>query len=217
MSPLHRDSPWKGAWNLVKDGDVWEHFQKAIRAKPPDAVILTKAKGHATNEMVREKKVEFLDKHGNDQADGAADQGSIEEQPVLYHMGNMYSKRHKAYVSFMEKVHAFLIKVKEADKAKRKEQDLQKDPFGKEKEKCTKIRKSLRCAEEGETTKKLRLSILRENKGASKKRCGGFHDKLECYFENPMDNRTKPAGRDYLAGAVHLVQVAPHREADQHV
>ena len=60
--------------------------------------------------MVHERKVEFLDKHGNDQAGGAADEGSIEEQPVLYHMANMYSKRHQAYVKFMEKVHGLILK-----------------------------------------------------------------------------------------------------------
>ena len=38
-SPLHRDSPWKKAWNLIKDGDLWEHFQKAIRAKTPSTII----------------------------------------------------------------------------------------------------------------------------------------------------------------------------------
>ena len=88
---------------------------------------------------------------------------------MLYHMASMYSKRHKAYRDFMNKVHNFLIKVKEADKEKRRQHDLKSDPFGKEKEKSTKIKRSLKYAEEGETTKKLHLRLLRDNEGASQK------------------------------------------------
>ena len=60
-------------WQLTKDGDLWRKFNETIVAKNPEAVKLTKVKGHATSEMVEKKEVSFEDKHGNDQADVAAE------------------------------------------------------------------------------------------------------------------------------------------------
>ena len=65
----------------MKDGDLWKSFWEAVRAKCPRAVKLTKVKEHATNEMVREEQVRFDDKHGNDEADAAAEKGATLVQP----------------------------------------------------------------------------------------------------------------------------------------
>ena len=51
-SPLHRCKPEKRPYSLDKDGDIWESFQNLIQQKGPDTVMLTKVKGHATEEMV---------------------------------------------------------------------------------------------------------------------------------------------------------------------
>ena len=76
VSPYHRESPWKRCWKLMKDGDLWGSFQKAVAAKNPEAVKLTKVKGHATSEMVQQGAVRFDDEHGNDLADIAAEKGA---------------------------------------------------------------------------------------------------------------------------------------------
>ena len=31
-SPLHRESPWRKTWRLMKDGDLWQKFGQTIRA-----------------------------------------------------------------------------------------------------------------------------------------------------------------------------------------
>ena len=105
------------------------------RSRSPATTKLTKVKGHATNEMVQKDEVKFVDKWGNDQADTAADKDSTEEQPKLYRLANMYSKRQKAYQDFMSRIQRYLLKIKEADREKRKEKELIANPFGK-KEDC---------------------------------------------------------------------------------
>ena len=56
-SPLHRGSPWRKTWRLMKEGDLWQKFCQTIKAKNPISVLLTKVKGHAANEMVNENQV----------------------------------------------------------------------------------------------------------------------------------------------------------------
>ena len=66
-------------------------------------------KGHSTQEMVDEGKVKKEDKEGNDEADDAADKGSIGEQPRIYYLARLHSRRQKAYEDFMSKVHRYII------------------------------------------------------------------------------------------------------------
>ena len=116
VSPYHRESPWKRCWKLMKDGDLWGSFQKAVAAKNPEAVKLTKVKGHATSEMVQQGAVRFDDKHGNDQADIAAEKGATLVQPMVRHFARFYEKRHSEYVKFISRVQTFIVKVKQAEK-----------------------------------------------------------------------------------------------------
>ena len=83
VSPYHRQSPWKKCWGLMKDGDLWQVFAEHARAKNPEAVKLTKVKGHATNDMVKDKLVRLDDMHGNNEADAAAEQGATLVQPAV--------------------------------------------------------------------------------------------------------------------------------------
>ena len=65
------------------------------------------------------------------QADTAADQGSIDEQPKLYQLAKYIVKGKKRYNAFMARVHKYILKLKEADKIKREESDNAKaaNPF----------------------------------------------------------------------------------------
>ena len=54
------------------DGDLWEIFARAVNARGPWSIAVTKVKGHATAEEVENGKVQEEDKKGNDKADDAA-------------------------------------------------------------------------------------------------------------------------------------------------
>ena len=40
-TPLHRESPWRKGWRLMKDGDLWGKFSQSVQAKNPAAVSLS--------------------------------------------------------------------------------------------------------------------------------------------------------------------------------
>ena len=126
---MHRESPWKRPWQLMKDGDLWRSFYQTVASKTPTAVRLTKVKGHATKDMVAEGKVPAAEKEGNDEADGAADKGSIGEQPRLYHLARLFGRRQVAYGKLMARIHNFIIKVKKAEREKRQEQEKRATPM----------------------------------------------------------------------------------------
>ena len=56
-SRLHRASPFKQRWALMRDGDLWEVFAALVKQRGPHTVRLTKVKGHATEEMVRSGRI----------------------------------------------------------------------------------------------------------------------------------------------------------------
>ena len=59
------------------------YFAKLIRQRGPRSGIITKAKGHATGNMVQLGKVKEEEKKGNDRADEAADEGATKRQGLL--------------------------------------------------------------------------------------------------------------------------------------
>ena len=58
------------------DGDVWQHFWKAIIDKGLGATKVVKVKGHAKWSDVRSGTVAWADKRGNDAADVLARRGA---------------------------------------------------------------------------------------------------------------------------------------------
>ena len=73
-SILKGEKPRK-PYNIIPDGDLWDWFARLVQAKGPEAVQLSKVKGHATDEMVNQGKVKKEHKEGNDASDEAADIG----------------------------------------------------------------------------------------------------------------------------------------------
>ena len=65
-SHLHRCTPWRQKWKLMKDGDLWHTFENSAEAKAPEAVKLTNVEGHATKETVDDGRVKDVDREGND-------------------------------------------------------------------------------------------------------------------------------------------------------
>ena len=129
VSPLHRKTPWKRCWDLMKDGDLWKCFAGSAKAKNPAAVTVTKVKGHAASDMVKEEKVRFDDKHGNDEADAAAENGATLVQPAVRLFATFYERRRKEYSKFMAQVQNFIVKVNKAEKDKREEEAMKENPF----------------------------------------------------------------------------------------
>ena len=123
VTPLHRESPWKKCWQLMKDGDLWGKFMETVKAKNPKAVKLTKVKGHATEEMVESNLVEADDKHGNDQADTAAEKGTDHAQNTLTYFANFYQRRQSEDAKFMERVQRFIVQTKKAEKKLRTDRE----------------------------------------------------------------------------------------------
>ena len=54
---LHREATYKQTWARMRDGDLCETFTDLVRAIGPQAVITTKVKGNATQEMEDEGNV----------------------------------------------------------------------------------------------------------------------------------------------------------------
>ncbi len=76
---MHRIRHHRGGrinYKVVYDGDLWEHFEKAVKTKGVHAIRITKVQGHVTQEQVDSKQYRAVDKRGNDKADEAADVGS---------------------------------------------------------------------------------------------------------------------------------------------
>ena len=125
-------------WQLTKDGDRWKKFNEAIIAKNPEAVKLSKVKGHATTEMAEEGKVPFAEKYGNDQAVIAAEKGTELGQSLVKRYATFYEKRHNQYVKFMGRIQSFIVIVKREDTKLRRERNLEMNPTkDKDKEKIT--------------------------------------------------------------------------------
>ena len=113
----------------MKDGDLWDAFGKAADAKNPNAIKLTKVKGHATWQMVKDGTVKPDDRFGNDQSDKAADKGVAVEQPHLIRLAKFYAEKHNKYKICMQKLQRFIITTKRADKKLREAKMKQMDPF----------------------------------------------------------------------------------------
>ena len=48
------NKPERLHWRMQKDGDVWQAIWRAILAKGPHAIKVSKVKGHATEQHVRD-------------------------------------------------------------------------------------------------------------------------------------------------------------------
>ena len=150
-SHLHRDSPWKQRWKLMKDGDLWQGFSQSAAEKNPEAIKLTKVKGHATRKMVIDKEVRAEDRFGNNGSDQAADKGVFLQQPYVCKIARFYSEKHKRYKGLMKDVHHFIISTKKAEKELREAKKKEADPFDTKANKAITIPNKL-LYDEGTTT-----------------------------------------------------------------
>ena len=111
----HRQSKSKRPWSLVKNGDLCQSMEEAAIAKGTKIVKASKVKGHAIEEMVEAGKAKREDKIGNAISDEGADKGAEITNMKAAALGHVYSKRHKYYKTFMQKVQSFILKVRKMD------------------------------------------------------------------------------------------------------
>ena len=93
ISKLHRPSPFKRIWALAKNGDMCFVVVESTLAKGPRAITVTKAKGHATQELVDEGRIDEEHKKGNDGADDGASKGAEDEQQHRSTVARKYASR----------------------------------------------------------------------------------------------------------------------------
>ena len=81
----------------MKNGDLWNCFAESTFAKGPRAITLTKDKGHATQEMIDEGRVDEEQKKGNDGADDGVNKGAEDGQQSLSNVARKYASRQWRY------------------------------------------------------------------------------------------------------------------------
>jgi hypothetical protein len=109
LSNLRKGKKQKGKWQLVSDGDLWQHFEQAASAKGGKAIRISKVKGHVKQAQVDRGLYRQVDKVGNDKADEAADVATSMHGKELVSIADIFHKRHKQYGAFMTKVAKHII------------------------------------------------------------------------------------------------------------
>ena len=83
-------------WKLINDGDLWEHFYKAVETKGTQAIQITWVKGHATQEHIDKGISNETDMQGTYEADITADRGTeLHGKDLIKIAGNVHA-RHEA-------------------------------------------------------------------------------------------------------------------------
>ncbi len=125
---IRKGSKRKRNWQMCSDGDLWYHFEHAVRAKGWKAVRITKVKGHVKQEQVDAGVFRQVDKDGNDRADKAAEISANLHGEGLISAGRILHQRYLAYLKFIGQVvphiteayliHRKLLEITGKDKAK---------------------------------------------------------------------------------------------------
>ena len=84
-------------FNLLPDGDLWSLFARLVKSKGPEAVRLTKVKGHTTDEMVSQGKVTKEQKEGNGAAYEAANFGVEQHGNTFLEASTFFAAKQKEF------------------------------------------------------------------------------------------------------------------------
>ena len=80
-------------WPLCTDGDIWPHFQTAVRQKGRHAIKVTKVLGHATSADIDMGLATVIHKEHNDYADKLADSGVKLHTDCMVALSSLYARR----------------------------------------------------------------------------------------------------------------------------
>ena len=101
MHRIRQRKSKKTNYKVLSDGDLWEHFERAVEAKGVHAARITKVKGHVSQEQGDAQQCRAADKRGNDKADEAADVGTQLFGKNVTNMADFFHTRHHRYTNLM--------------------------------------------------------------------------------------------------------------------
>ena len=104
IANLRKGKKQKRNWQLVADGDLWFHFEQAVKAKGYKAIRISKVKGHVHQDKVDDGTYTQNDKDGNDSADHAADLAVAMHGGDIISIGKTLHNRYLSYIHFMKSV-----------------------------------------------------------------------------------------------------------------
>ncbi len=109
LTQMRKGKQHRTNWQTTSDGDLWQHFEEAAKAKGWKSIRITKVKGHATHQQVAEGAIRSCDKIGNDEADRAADIAVQTHGKDVVGIAKILHHRHFLYTRFMQKVVKHII------------------------------------------------------------------------------------------------------------
>ena len=105
---------------MQRDGGIWQWFWIFFRSRGPESVDIGKVKGHATDEMVKSGRVQKRDQIHNGISDQDATKGIEEHGEGIVALAKALANKHKAYTSFMARIHCVMIAAHRAAAQSRK-------------------------------------------------------------------------------------------------
>ena len=93
---------------MQRDGDVWQAIWRAIIAKGPHAIKVSKVKGHATEQHVRDGTATAETKEGNDIADKLVEEGTTLHGKANVDLAYWLGARQRAYQTTMPDIQRFI-------------------------------------------------------------------------------------------------------------
>ena len=109
IKSIANGTPWSKPWALESDGDLWEHFYRAVSSKGHEAIRITKVEGHAIEKHIQDGISTEEHKKGNDIADSVADEGVRVYGKDLVKAAAKLSNRHDHYQQLMIQVSHHII------------------------------------------------------------------------------------------------------------
>jgi ribonuclease HI len=110
-------------WQLQKDGDLWEHFEKAVAAKGRNAIRISWTKGHATSKHVDAGITTAQKKEGNEKADEIADRGC---KLGMQELAGFWASQRQELKELMLRIQRAILRVLKAEQKERNEAEAQK-------------------------------------------------------------------------------------------
>ena len=121
--------PEANHWQMQKYGDVGYAIWRAIGSKRPQAIKVTKVKGHATKEDVADDRATVVDKSGSDVADSLVREATMLHGKKLVALAYWLEARHMTYKAFMAMIQKLIIQMHTVDKEERERRKTEANPF----------------------------------------------------------------------------------------
>eukprot|EP00973_Karenia_brevis_P055785 7759587-Karenia_brevis.AAC.1 len=98
-------------YKLQTDGDLWAIAHKALKAKGPHAVRVSKVKGHEDRAIEQLSPEQWREKVNNDEADTLAGEAYYALHGAqLKNLAQAYVDRFEEYVNFMHSIQCIILR-----------------------------------------------------------------------------------------------------------